>query len=182
MAITSGIQTLDISDEQLAICLSDPSRNHWNLPTNTYAVFRTPTDGLVGPYLWNGNELEQVKYRTFDSQQFGKMKPKDGDKYQMAYMDSITRNELTFCTGPGGSGKSLLALGYAFQELEKGRLDRIIVFANTLVARNASRLGYYPGSRIDKLMDSSIGTILISKLGSRDQVQRLIDNVVDAAW
>lgn len=67
--------------------------------------------------------------------------------------------------GPAGSGKSLLSLGYLFQKLESNEIDKIIIFCNTVAARNAARLGFYPGSRFEKLLDSQIGNMLSSKLG-----------------
>ena len=63
----------------------------------------------------------------------------------MAAMDSLSKNEITLLGGPPGSGKTFLALGYFFSLLEKGKIDRIVVFCNPVVARNAAKLGYYPG-------------------------------------
>lgn len=94
----------------------------------------------------------------------------------MAYMDSLTNNVLTFCTGPAGSGKTQLALGYAFQELEKGKLDRIVIFCNPMIANQAVRLGFLPGTRDEKLLESSIGSILLSKLGGRIALEKLLDS------
>jgi len=39
----------------------------------------------------------------------------------------------------------------------------------------SAKLGYYPGDRTEKLLDSSIGNFLISKLGAREAVERLIE-------
>jgi predicted ribonuclease YlaK len=77
--------------------------------------------------------------------------------------------------GPAGSGKTLLSLGFLFHQLEKHRIDRIIIFCNTVAAKNAAKLGYLPGTRNEKLLDSQIGNLLISKLGDRSVVERMID-------
>ena len=45
-----------------------------------------------------------------------------------------------------------------------------------MVAKNAAKLGFYPGSRLEKLLDSQIGNLLSSKLGNRIEVERLVDN------
>lgn len=90
--------------------------------------------------------------------------------------DSFTHNKITMIKGPAGSGKSLLSLGFLFSLLEKNRIDKIIIFCNTVAARNSAKLGYLPGSRDEKLLDSQIGNFLISKLGSRLEVERLIDS------
>jgi phosphate starvation-inducible protein PhoH len=61
-------------------------------------------------------------------------------------MDSLAKNEITLLGGPPGSGKTYLALGYLFSLLERGKINRIVIFCNPVVARNAAKLGYYPGS------------------------------------
>ena len=40
----------------------------------------------------------------------------------------------------------------------------------------AAKLGFYPGSKNDKLLDSQIGNILSSKLGSRLVVEDMIES------
>jgi hypothetical protein len=35
-------------------------------------------------------------------------------------------------------------------------------------------LGYYPGSRDEKLLDSQIGNLLASKIGNKLEVERMI--------
>ena len=39
---------------------------------------------------------------------------------------------------------------------------------------NSAKLGYYPGTRDEKLLDSQIGNLLASKLGGRIMVERMI--------
>jgi predicted ribonuclease YlaK len=56
--------------------------------------------------------------------------------------------------GPAGSGKTFLSLSYLLSQLDKGRIDKIIVFCNTVATKNSAKLGYYPGTRDEKLLDS----------------------------
>ena len=46
---------------------------------------------------------------------------------QKGYIRSIIENEITFCCGPAGSGKSFVAAGIAANHLHKGQVSRIIV-------------------------------------------------------
>jgi len=78
--------------------------------------------------------------------------------------------------GPAGTGKSQLSMGFLFWALEKHKIDKIIIFCNTVAVKGAAKLGYLPGSREEKLLDSQIGNFLISKLGDRVEVERLIDD------
>lgn len=176
MANVSGIRTVEMNDSQLADFMQH-KQLFCQVPFvfNEYLVIKFNGE-LIGPYYWNGNAFVEVPYQKFSSQHFGDIKPKNKDPYQMAYMDSLDRNQLTFCTGPAGSGKTQLALGYAFQQIEKGKLDRIIIFCNPMIANQAVRLGFLPGTRDEKLLESSIGSILLSKLGGRTEVERLIQN------
>jgi phosphate starvation-inducible protein PhoH len=68
-----------------------------------------------------------------------------------------------------------VALAFLFDRLEKGIIDRIIIFCNPVAAKDAAKLGFYPGDRVQKLIDSQVGGILSSKLGSTDQVMRYIE-------
>jgi predicted ribonuclease YlaK len=77
--------------------------------------------------------------------------------------------------GPAGTGKSLLALGYLFYLKEHHKIDKIIIFCNTVATVGSAKLGYYPGSKDDKLLDSQIGNFLISKIGDRTMVEELVN-------
>ena len=78
--------------------------------------------------------------------------------------------------GRAGSGKTLLSLAFLMNRLEQGKIDKIIVFCNTVATVNSAKLGFYPGSRDEKLMDSQIGNLLASKFGGRIEVERMIEN------
>lgn len=181
MANFSGTRTIEMNDDQLAAFMSSGPCHQlpFVLPEpfrlNDYLVIKF-NDEFCGPYRFTGDCFVEVMYQQFNSKQFGTIKPKDKDPYQMAYMDSLSRNQLTFCTGPAGSGKTQLALGYAFQQLEKGKVDHIVVFTNPMIANQAVRLGFLPGTRNEKLLETSIGSILISKIGGRMEVERLIES------
>ena len=77
--------------------------------------------------------------------------------------------------GPAGTGKTYLALGFLLHMLDRGQIDKVIIFCNTVATKNSAKLGFYPGSRDEKLLDSQIGNLLISKLGDRIAVEELMD-------
>jgi len=76
---------------------------------------------------------------------FGKTKPKDD--YQLIAMDSLKNNRITMLNGPAGAGKSYLAMTYLFDQFESGKIDKIIIFCNTVATAGAAKLGFYPGTR-----------------------------------
>ena len=60
-------------------------------------------------------------------------------------------------------------------QLERGKIDKIIIFCNTVATKNSAKLGYLPGTKDEKLLDSQIGNVLASKIGSRIELERLMD-------
>lgn len=154
----------------------NPNENTYNLNVNEYLIiYDKDTNEIVDKVCWNGETHRRLSYNTFSSRQLGDIKPLKGDIYQALVADSFTNNQITMVKGPAGSGKTLLSLGYLFSKLEKGRIDKIIIFCNTVATKGSARLGFYPGTRDEKLLDSQIGNLLISKLGGRVEVERLIN-------
>ena len=144
------------------------------LYTNEYLYIKNSEQPEV--YRWTGEEFCAAWAPNFNSRQLGNIKPVKNDIYQLMAADSLTANTITMIKGPAGSGKSTLALGYLFYMLEKGKINKIIVFCNTVATKNSAKLGFYPGSRQEKLLDSSIGNFLASKLGDRLAVEKLCDD------
>lgn len=141
---------------------------------NEYLILKNPEGEIIDRLVRTDDGYRNVSFETFDSKQFGRIRPMDVQQQMAA--DSFTHNKITMIRGKAGSGKSILALGYLFNQLEKGRIDKIIIFCNTVAAKGAAKLGYYPGSREEKLLDSQIGNFLSSKLGSRMELERLLDD------
>ena len=71
--------------------------------------------------------------------------------------------------------QKLSGSGSHAQLLETHKIDKIIVFTNPCATSGAARLGFYPGTRDEKLLDSQIGNMLGAKLGDTMELQRYID-------
>ena len=146
--------------------------DHFGLFQNEYLVIQH-NDSVIDSYVLKNNKLEQVQFTTFKSKMLGEIKPLD--PYQKLAMNSLKNNTITMLRGGAGAGKSHLGLGFLFDRLEQGYIDKIIIFCNTVATKGSAKLGYYPGSRTEKLLDSQIGNFLVSKLGDRIAVERLIN-------
>lgn len=150
--------------------------NIYNLIQNQYLLLKDETGKIVDKYKWKDNSYVQIPFMKAESSMFGKVTPKNGDVYQQLALDSLADNQITMLRGAAGSGKSYLAFGHMFSLLEKGKIDKIIIFCNTVATKGSAKLGFYPGSRTEKLLDSQIGNLLESKLGDRCMVEKLIDD------
>lgn len=170
-----GYKEVEMDNAEMAEFYQNQSINFLNLYTNEYLVLKDQAGNVVDRLCWTGYGYRPISFATFESEHFGAIKPVKGDTEQQLAFDSLLKNKITMLKGPAGSGKSLLALGFLFYCLEKGKIDKIIVFCNTVAARGAARLGFYPGSREEKLLDSQIGNMLSSKLGSQIELEKLIE-------
>lgn len=172
----SGYSIRQLTDDQLSDFYSDMNYNHFNLLINEYLILKNSQGEDIDTYYWNGETHKRVKYHKFESRQLGEIKPYQNDIYQLLVLDSLVRNDITMVCGPAGSGKTFIALGYLFSLLEAHEIDRIVVFCNPVVAKNAAKLGFYPGTVEEKLLSTQVGAVLGSKLGSSLEVQHLMED------
>ena len=170
-----GFRELNLTEEELSDFYSCKDaymcKIHPEILQNEYFFIKTKNE-VVDIYRRVGNEAKRVLYPVFSSEFFGDVKSKD--IYQRIAMDSMMNNQITIVRGPAGSGKSWLCMSYLFSLLEKGKIDKIIIFCNTVAVKNAAKLGFYPGDKNEKLLDSQVGNFLSSKLGSRIMVEKMI--------
>lgn len=171
-----GFKTVYLDDEALAQFYIEMgfNRNEFKLLENEYLIIKDKNYKIVDKYKWKDNQYVKIPFQKLESKMFGKVVPKDGDIYQQLAMDSLVNNQITLLRGPAGSGKSYLAFAHLFSLLERGTIDKIIVFCNTVATKGSAKLGYYPGSRTEKLLDSQIGNLLSSKLGDSSSAEDLI--------
>ena len=170
-----GYKEVYLNPEEMNELYSNPTKNIFDLYINQYLlVYDAITKECVDRLCWTGTEYRHLNYRNFNSKFFGEVKPIKGDQYQSLVADSLENNQITLVKGPAGSGKTYLSLGFLLYKLEKHQIDKIIVFCNTVATKNSARLGYYPGTRDEKLLDSQIGNLLVSKLGGRVIVEQML--------
>lgn len=170
----TGYKEIILNDEEMAQFYQHPDANNFGLLINEYLLLQNQQHELVDILVWTADGYRHLSHKDFVSNQLGTIKAMYNDPQQDCVVDSFLNNQITLVKGPAGSGKTLLSLGFLFYQLERNKIDKIIIFCNTVAAKNAAKLGYLPGTRDEKLLDAQIGNLLISKLGSRSEVERLI--------
>lgn len=171
-----GYRELILNDDQLAeFYQTQPDQaKKLKMLENEYLIIKDLSGTIVDKFKTKNRLLEPVGFPCFESTQYGKVKPKD--VYQEIAMDSLKYNKITMLAGPAGSGKSYLAMAYMMTALEKNAIDHIIIVCNPIATRGAAKLGFYPGDKDCKLLDSQVGNFLNSKFGDAFRVESLIDN------
>lgn len=174
----TGYKEIKMTNKQLAIFYSKiliKNENIYNLNINEYLLVIDESGAIVDKYKWTEEGYRKVSFCKAESKMFGKIVPYNGDPYQQIALDSLASNQISMLRGPAGTGKSYLAFGHMFNLLETGKVSKIIIFCNTVATKGSAKLGFYPGSRTEKLLDSQIGNLLESKLGDKMIVEDLID-------
>ena len=170
--IEKEFEDLELAKFYNSILNSD--KNEYGLLNGQYLLIKF-NGKITDKYRWDEDHYEQIPFHKAQSKMFGKITPKEGDAYQQIALDSLNNNQITMLRGPAGTGKSYLAFGHMFSLLEEGKIDKIIIFCNTVATKGSAKLGFYPGSRDEKLLDSQIGNFLSSKFGSITEVEKMID-------
>lgn len=142
-----------------------------DLPYGAYLIVSGKKNQLFKSH---GNGVyQELKPEKIGNSILGTICPRD--VYQIAAIDSLTKDEFSIITGKAGTGKTLLSLTYALREVISGKRGKLVIFANPVKTRGAEQLGFYTGSRTEKLIQNSIGAILSSKLGGMEAVDELMD-------
>lgn len=175
-----GYKVIAMNDEEMAIFYSNPEDDSsLNLLVNQYLILKDKEDKIVDRLVWTGKRFTEIgnlpnircKYFNPDHKGF---KPKD--VYQELAIHSMLNNKITMLKGKPGSGKTMLSTQFLMYAKEHGIIDKIVVFCNPVATVDSAKLGYLPGSKNDKLLDSSVGNMFASKFGSKTEVERMIED------
>jgi predicted ribonuclease YlaK len=164
-----GFKEIYMTQKELADIYQNLDDNVFELLTNEYIVINDDIDGeLLDILKWNGTALQSLQNAKgrlgngFKTLQFGDFKPRD--EQQIMAVDSILNNPITSLRGKAGSGKSLIALNTSWHLVER-KGYKLIIFVNPVPSKDAQELGFYKGDKLEKLMQSSVGTMLKAKFG-----------------
>lgn len=171
----SGYKEVIISQDNLLNFYENINENTFNLLKGQYLILRNKENELLDVRCWNGETYRYINTRPIESKWFGKVSPYKGDIYQKLAIDSLYNNQLTVFRGKSGVGKSLIGLSFLFSQLECGKIDKIYILCNPVATKDACKLGFYPGSKDLKLLDSQIGNFLVGKFGDYNAVSDLVE-------
>ena len=83
---------------------------------------------------------------------------------QKDYIRTIIENDVIFCTGPSGSGKSFISCGIAAEHLYYEKISNIIV-TRPLVSSGKS-IGHLPGELSEKIDPYMVKNLVIYTKGA----------------
>lgn len=171
----NGYKEVILHNADMADFYQHLDHNTFDLYNNEYLIVKDEYERVIDRLKWTGLEYKSLKFESFKSTWFGDVRPMRNDPYQMCLFDSLVSNDITMIGGPAGTGKTFISFAFLFSLLERGQIDRIVVFCNPITAKNAAKLGYYKGTMLDKVLSSQAGNILKSKLGGIQAVEDLLN-------
>lgn len=169
-----GFVEKSLSEDEMAYFYEHISENIFGLLENEYLILKDSNNHVVDTLVWREGMYQNIKFPNIKSDYFGAVKPLNGDIYQQMALNSFSNNQITMIKGSAGTGKSYLAVGYMMWLLEKHKIDKIVIFANPTPTMNSAKIGFLPGTQLDKLVDSSIGNMLAGKLGDKFMIEQLV--------
>lgn len=140
-----GYKIIKMTEEEMGDFYSHLDFNKYDLYINQYLILKNNDNEIVDKMKWSGETHIPISYGNIDSRYLGKIKPYKDDPYQALAIDSFLNNKITLIKGPAGTGKSYLSLGYLFHLLGNNKIDKIIIFCNTVATKGAARLGLANG-------------------------------------
>ena len=128
---------------------------------------RAPVKKSVEPTAQKSDTLSRMKL----------IKPKTIN--QKFYVKEIIANDITICSGPSGTGKSLVALNTALEYiLSNEKPQSRIYITRPMIATSERDFPWIKGSLIDKLTPyfSPILANLTELLGSKQDLEKMLEN------
>jgi predicted ribonuclease YlaK len=175
-----GFRKIELTEDGLRAVYLNLGINQFDLLTNEYIIIDNKEDGeLLDIMRWTGEYMVSLRDgkgklgKGFKTKAFGDFTPRD--EYQIMAVDSINNNQLTSLRGKAGSGKSLITLNTAWKLVEE-KGYKLVIFVNPVPVLNSQELGFYKGDRLEKLLQSAVGTMLKAKFGDDVEIIRHIQD------
>ncbi len=145
---------------------------------NQYLIVRDEKEKegeVLGIFVWRENKLHQVMYHEVKNSWIRKIKPRPNNPEQVCLFDILAHPEISivYAGGSFGRGKSFILNNFALQELESGRINKIVYVPNNSYVANTLEVGTLPGELLAKI-EGQIGPLI--DLVGIDEIQRMMDN------
>lgn len=164
------------SESEMAMLYTDSKINILKAKTNEFCKIYEGSE-LKDIMFWNGKEYRRLKYKDITNPYIQETISPRNLEQKMAF-DLLQNPDIRvkLLTSAWGSGKTLLALTYALEQVHKGRYRKLIFVRNNIIVADTNDIGYLPGDLRDKML--IWGGPLADHLGGMDMLEQLIEDGV----
>lgn len=165
-----GYVRLKLSDEELVEYYSQ-GYEFPDLYENQFVMVENKEGKLLDVFWFNGVEMKAVSYKPVPGRDAAIL-PRNLEQKLAFHMLQDRKTKVKVLSGGFGTGKDLLMLTHAVQELKKKKFDKIVYIRNNVEVRDTEKLGALPGSYQDKLLPYLM--ILADHLGGEKKLEEFI--------
>lgn len=164
------------NEQEMSMLYTDSKMNILKAKTNEFCKIYEGTE-LKDVLFWTGEEYRPLKYKDIRNPYIQETISPRNLEQKMAF-DLLQNPDIRvkLLTSAWGSGKTLLALSYALEQVHKGKYRKLIFVRNNIIVADTNDIGYLPGDLKDKM--SIWGGPLADHLGGPDVLDQLIDDEV----
>lgn len=148
----TGYKDVTLSDEEMSSFYCNLSNNEFDCLLNEYLIIRKSDGEVVDYRKWNGKEYSSISYKQINSKFMGKIKPRNPQQVLAFDMLQDKNETIKIISGKFGSGKDFLMIANALKLIEDGKFDKLIYVRNAIGVKDASEVGFLPGSKLEKLL------------------------------
>ena len=164
------------SEKEMTILYQDPQMNILKARTNEFCKIYEGSE-LKDILFWTGKEYKPLKYKDIRNPYLEEIiKPRNIEQKMAFHLLQNQDIKVKLLTSAWGSGKTLLALSYALEQIHKGTYAKLIFVRNNIVVADTNDIGFLPGDLRDKM--SIWGAPLADHLGGQEMLDQLIDDDV----
>ena len=148
----TGYKDVTLSDEEMSDFYCNLNENTFDCLLNEYLIVRKSDGEVVDYRKWNGEEYSAISYKQINSKFMGKIKPRNPQQVLAFDMLQDKNESIKIISGKFGSGKDFLMIANALKLIEDGKFDKLIYVRNAIGVKDASEVGFLPGSKLEKLL------------------------------
>lgn len=162
------------TEEELISLYSCMTKNTLNAKTNEFVkIFENKE--LKDVLFWNGEKYCNLKYHDIKNPYTGEtVKPRNLEQKMAFHLLQNQDIKVKLLTAAWGSGKTMIALNYALEQISKGYYDKLVFVRNNIIAAGTNDIGYLPGDVRDKL--SIFARCMADHVGGEEELDRLMDD------
>lgn len=147
----TGYKALQLTENELARFYTDQFLPDTFLE-NEYLLIKNENDEVIDYFRFNGEEFRRVKYPQLGNDFTGIIKPRNPQQYCAMDLLKDKNIPIKLITGRFGSGKTLLCIVGALEQVQKGDFEKIIFVRNNVQVKDTDQLGAIPGDIFDKML------------------------------
>ena len=162
------------TEEQMALLYSNPELNVLKARTNEFCeIFEG--NQIKDILCWDGTRYGPIKYKDMRNPYTNEiLKPRNLEQ-KMAFSLLQNKNiKVKLLTSSWGSGKTLLALTYALEQIGHGNYRKLVFIRNNIIVADTKDIGFIPGTVRQKL--AIWGNVIADHLGGQEMLEQLLDD------